>query len=512
MRSSSPNPAFIKKDFSYNSVIVFLLLLALAQVTAINSSFVNLTATFFLFVSCFLSLKYFQRLTISYFPNSFIILFGSFSALCALPLLGRTLIGQSLVEGLNAPSFTVGMIFVFNSCALLSHWLYTKSQFIHKFRDRLRLITTPANALRLNNYKAVLISLFGVLALFLGSNVGGAIGKIIGAFSNLGNAALAAYFLGLIHSRANKTEKPLPRISWIIPTIFFILSIGLGIYYNSRNAFAFPILIAILSVFYIWFALGYRYTLRRFALLGISLFIVFSLLSQINSAMLIARTYRKILNPAELVSLTLNSTTKGSEIINKYSSRSWWKEDYYGNEFVNRLSAIKMIDNTLFIANALTDQQKDDYSSFQSIRFVSILPEPALRFFGFSASAKEEVNQLSSADLLFGFYSGRNIKSRLTGSFMSDAFLLFGWYSPVVFSVLLLMVFPLCDVFVLPLANSSHACIPSVLGMLLLPRFFLYLQSGTVVQMSVGIVRLMLEMYLVFLVASKITKLRLRSS
>lgn len=511
MHSSISNPAFLKKGFPYDSVIVFLLLLALAQVTAINSSLTNFTATFFLFASCFLSLKYFQRLTISYFPNSFIILFGSFSALCALPLLGRTLLGRSLVEDLNAPTFTFGLIFVFNSCVLLSHWLYTKSRFIRKFRDRLRLITTPANSLRVNNYKAVLISLFGLMTLFLGSNVGGALGKIISAFSSLGNAALAAYFLGLIHSLANKTEKPLPRIAWIIPAVFFILSVGIGIYFNSRNAFAFPILIAMISVFYIWIALGYRFGLRRIALIGISLFLAFSLISGISSAMLLARSYRDIVSPTELVSITLDLAAKGSTF-NKSSSTSWWKEDYYGNEFANRLSAVKMIDNTLYIANTLTDQQKDEYSSFQSIRFVSILPEPALRFFGFSASAKEEVNQLSSADLLFSLYSGRDIKSRLTGSFMSDATLLFGWYSPVVLLVLFLMVFPLCDVFVLPLANSSHACIPSVLGMLLLPMFFLYLQSGTVVDMSVGIVRVMLELYLVFLVASKITRLRLRSS
>lgn len=506
MLSSISKPVFIKKGFPYNSAIAFLFLLVLVQVTTIDLSLANITASFFLFSSCFLSLKYFQYLTISFCPNSFIILFGSFSALCALPLLGRTLLGRSLVEGLNAPSFTAGMIFVFNSCALLNHWLYTKSLFIRKLRDRLRLITFQTNAFRLNNYKALLLSIFGVVALLVGSNLEGATGKVIGAFGNLGSAALAAYLLGLVHSLANKTEKPLPRISLIIPIIFFLLSIGIAIYYNSRNAFAVPILIAIISLFYIWFALGYRYTLRRVALLGISLFLAFSLLSGISSAILLARSYRGYLSSPELASKTFDLVIEGSKI-NRYGSASWWKEDYYGNEFLNRLSAIKMIDNTLFISNNLTDEQKAHYSSFQLTRLVSIFPAPALRLFGFSLLAKEEVNQLSSADLLLGFYSGNVIKSRLTGSFISDASLLFGWYSPVVLLVLFLMVFPLCDVFVLPLANSAQGCIPSVLGMLLFPRFFLYLQSGTIVDMSVGIARAMFELFLVFIVASKITKI-----
>ena len=93
-------------------------------------------------------------------------------------------------------------------------------------------------------------------------------------------------------------------------------------------------------------------------------------------------------------------------------------EDYYVNEFLNRFSAIKMLDNTLYISSNLANEQKDYYRSFQLTRLISILPQPVLSFFGFSISAKERL-KLSSADLLLGFYSGRIMQSRLTGSFMS---------------------------------------------------------------------------------------------
>jgi len=506
MHSSISNTAFTKNSFPYNSAIVSLFFLALVQVIAIDSSLINLTATFLLFASCFLSLKYFQRLAILSFPNSFIILFGSFSALCALPLLGRTLLGRSLIVDLNAPNLTFELIFIFNSFALLSHWLYTKSSFICEIRNRLRLTTFPANALRLSNSTAVVISTLGLVASFVGSNVEGVASKLIAPFSILSNTALVAYFLSLVHSLIIKNNS-LPRVSWITPVIFFVISIAQGIFYNSRSAFMSPILIAIISLSYIWFALQYRFNLKNVALSGISLFLTISLLSGISSAILLSRSLRSDVSPSELFAITLDLSSQG-ETFNG-SSTSWWNEDYYGNEFFNRFSTIKMIDNTLIISNNLTDEQKAVYSSFQSTRLVSILPEPALRLFGFSASAKNEVNQLSSADLLFSFYSGRDIKSRLTGSFMSDAYLLLGWYSPIVLSVVFLIVFPLCDVFVIPSANSAQACIPSVVGMLIWPRLFLYLQSATIVDMSVGIVRLMLELFLVFLVASKISNFRI---
>lgn len=512
MHSSISNPAFIKKNFPYYSSIAFLFLLALVQVIAINLSLANLTSTFFLVASCFLSLRYFQSLTISLFPNSFIILFGSFSALCALPLLGRTLVGRSLVEDLNAPILTFGMIFIFNSCALLSHWLYSKSSFICEIKNRLRLIISPANALILSSYTAFIMSTLGVVALFVGSNVQGPTGKFISAFSILSNTALAAYFLSLIYSLAVKKKQSLPRITWITPAIFFVISILLGIFFNSRNAFMTPILTAIISIFYIWFALGYRFKLKNLALSVISLFLAFSLLSGISSAILTARSFRADLSPTELFSLTLDYSSQGKKILNRYNSTSPWNEDYYGNEFLNRFSGIAMIDTTLNISNNLTDKEKANYFSFQSIRLISILPEPALRFFGFSTSAKKEVNELSSTDLLFSFYLGRDIRSKLTGSFISDAYLVLGWFSPVVLSALFLMVFPLCDVFVISVIKSAHNYIPSLMGMLLLPRFFLYLQSGTIVDMSVAIVRAMIELLLVSFLASKFAKLKLQRS
>ena len=89
-----------------------------------------------------------------------------------------------------------------------------------------------------------------------------------------------------------------------------------------------------------------------------------------------------------------------------------------------------MVDNTVTIANRLSDDQKVDYISFQRTRLVSILPGPALQLLGISQADKARVNSLSSADLLLGYYSGLVTKSRLTGSFMSDAYILFGWYSP----------------------------------------------------------------------------------
>jgi len=505
------NAYFIKKGFPYTFTIYVLFFLSLIQCFAIDSSSINLLATFLLLSSCFLSLAYFKRLSIASFPNSFIVLFGSFSALCMLPLILRTFSGKSLVVDMNAPGYTFSMIFIFNSCALLIHFIYTQISFIRRLRDRLRFIVYPANAVILNNSSALFIGLVGFAIHFRSVGLQGDIGKVISMFSNLGNVGLVAYFIQLIYYFANRGEKPLPKISLIVPVMFFVASIAQGLYFNSRNTFAAPILISSVALSYLWFAFGYRFKIKYVVLTGISLFLLLSLISGISSAILMARSYRGSISATELFSTTLDFMLSGITIDKYDDPTSWWKENYYDSEFANRFSAIKMIDNTLYIADKMTNEQRNDYASFQLTRLVSILPTPLLTLFGGSGSSKFEVNQLSSADYLLEIFSGVSRISRLTGSFMSDAYILFGWFSPFILSLLFLIIFPVCDVFVINLVNSAQNCIPSVLGLSITPILFMYLQSATIVDMSVGILRTMLELSLVFLFASRISKLSFRS-
>jgi hypothetical protein len=93
--------------------------------------------------------------------------------------------------------------------------------------------------------------------------------------------------------------------------MFFVASIGQGLYFNSRNAFAAPILISSVALSFLWLAFGYRFKIKYVILTGISLFLVLSLISGISSAILLARAYRGSLSPTELFSTTLDFMFKG---------------------------------------------------------------------------------------------------------------------------------------------------------------------------------------------------------
>ena len=174
MPGLAKNTYFVRKSFPFNLVLIALIVLSLFQIVVLDSSFNNVFSVIFLLISCLMSLLYFQKLSISNFPNSFFVLLGSFLSLCALPIVGRTLVAQSLVQGLNTPIFTFGMVFIFNTCSLVSHYFYTHSHTFLRLRSFLRGVIQPANNFSLNNTRALLISFIGFGALFLSAgSIGG---------------------------------------------------------------------------------------------------------------------------------------------------------------------------------------------------------------------------------------------------------------------------------------------------------------------------------------------------
>ena len=160
----------------------------------------------------------------------------------------------------------------------------------------------------------------------------------------------------------------------------------MGIYLNSRGAFLAPILITGVLLIYLWFSQGYRFKAKYCALVLLSLYLSFILLSGVSSAILVARAYRGSISAGELFTITYDMILSGSKLNQGTDSSSWWRENYYNNNYLDRFSTIQMIDNTLYIARSLPKDERDYYSSFQLIRLTSILPSPILQLFGGSIS------------------------------------------------------------------------------------------------------------------------------
>jgi hypothetical protein len=473
---------------------------SILQVALIDSSSANFSAVLLVFIAFFFSSFYLKYLLISCFPNSFLILLGFVIGPCVLPLCLRTLEGKSLVDGLHEPLLTFGSITLFVIISIVAHYAYSKSSFLLMFRrkiyKKLRFYLDPQVKL----LPSLLIASIGAMALFIQSASGGVFSKLLSAFLPFRNFPLAIFLYIYLKKQICLGTKPPSRPLFISVILIYILSVVIGITYNTRMAFIEPLVIVFCIFCFKRLALFIPFGKGFLIGLVLILAIAIPLLDNLSASITLVRAYRSSVTPQEIFSMTIKSLTqaKPERQINA-ANESWWNEQYYRNEFMNRFSPIKMIDNTLYIQQRVSQSQISQYTQIQFIRLVSILPKPLPSFFGVTGEQKEEVNRSSAADIQFGFISDSDTQGRkLTGSFISDLYILFGPpFSLVVYCCVLMIVFPVSDVFVSQSQDQKDVLIPSPLGILLGPDHFLLFSNSSVVDM-IGYLRLVVEFSLAF--------------
>ncbi|QPN59118.1 hypothetical protein H8F24_13640 [Synechococcus sp. CBW1002] len=488
-----------RKEFPYTVSLILLAVFLIVQVASIESSFQNLLAASLLYIAYFFSSLYFKSLRIFAYPNSFLILLGFVIGFCAMPLVLRTLEGKSLVDGLYEPISTFGSIFLFTLISLASHYLYTRSRSLSDLRAVLiRLFRQNFNQTP-RTVPLILIASVGLGALFISSASDGAFSKLLKAFSPLINLPLAAYLLLHIKSQANSGSKSPSRPLLIIVGILYAATLFIGMYFNTRFAFIQPLILVFSALCFVRLGLAVPFRANVIIALLIGSFLLNSFLTNLSYSIAMSRAYRSTIDPAELVSLTIENFTKEKADNIVYQGKSlWWNERYYNSEFSNRFSPIKNLDNLLHINQGLGASDVSEYSNNQLIRLISILPNPLPGLFGVTPEQKEEINQFSSADWLFGSISSSLEERRLTGNFIPDTIILYDFFAPFIYALLMLIIFTISDAFVIPLGRSNDLFAPSPLGMLFASQNIMFFASGTLVDLTVGHVRYLLQTSVAF--------------
>lgn len=507
-KTQEKNPSI--KTAIYVNVSIFLAICVVVQLLAIDSSIENLCVSLSLFFTTLISLKYLNSLQASYFPNSFLILIGFVIGLCTMPLAIRTFEVQSLSAGLNEPIFTFGSISLFVLVTVLAHYVYVRLPILIRLRNFTINRLNPYLGLTPNFTSSVIMSTIGLAAYFINSDSGGVGIKLIKALLPLVNILFSLYCLSLIKSQFNLGQRPSKILAFLV-ILFFAASVILAILQNSRFIFVQSFILIIGASLFSILGLGRALKLKIVLPTILCCFILFPLLTNLTSSIAFARTWRTSASQLELLSLTVDHLVNSKEKFSVYTDKSnWWDEEYYTNELLNRLSNIKNIDNSLYIYKNIDSSRILDYQHFQLVRFVSILPNPLPSIFGVSASEKKEVNQFSSSDVLVGFISSTTESKRLTSSFISDSFLLFGFSAPIIYFFILLIVFPLSDLFSIPLQYENKLLVLSCLGILMIPVHFLFFSTGSIVDITVGYIRSIFQLSLAFFLLSRLFLIRLR--
>ena len=263
---------------------------------------------------------------------------------------------------------------------------------------------------------------------------GNAGGKFLLGLNYLMYAPLCLIFPSFMNVRYSNQ-----KFVWIYIAVIFIINIAS----NSRQSIIAPIgILAILFLMYL-VVNNLRVTdylsSAKIVFLGLFLFLILNLLSNISIAMLYTRKIRSDVNKLELFQKTI--ATIGDEALmsqlkaeqdkvegNQFISyRQGWTEQYIDNFMLARYANMRITDQTLYYAEKKgygNMQMRDDFIG----RVIALFPTPILRFF--RVYLDKGSMEFSRGDILYGSgFGGYRVTSHL-----GDGLATFGfWYFPIQF-------------------------------------------------------------------------------
>ncbi len=399
--------------------------------------------------------------------------------------------GKPLVFNLKYPN----SVFLHNLLAffiiLVSFYFYTtffqriRYSLSNFFLKHTQLYATPYN------YQLWLMGFIGVAGMSItrifgaeGGEEAGIMIKIIQGLSIYAYAPLYIFLAPLyLGQQKNISNNSRP---FLIGYVFFLLLIG--ILMNSRGAFMQGL--AGLGISYLLgLLLGcfpHRiFTFRNTLLFGASLWIITGPLSDLGTAMVIARSQRGEVNPTELLNVTLR-IYQDKEQLNAYKSIALdqrnslsleWNEYYFDNIFAARFSNLKFVDASLEHYYRLDSPSKNESMYRYSIdRTLAILPSPVLNFLNIEID-KYKVIGSSYGDYLLALSTGNQsyLGGYRVGHFAGVGMAAFGW------TYLLIMLLALTPNFLL-LDLLYHKGKFSIVSLIFIPKIFSHvgLLSGNI--------------------------------
>jgi hypothetical protein len=224
----------------------------------------------------------------------------------------------------------------------------------------------------------------------------------------------------------------------------------IGIASNARIAFGAGMLIIALSC--IVCILSGRISVRPrqivwMTVLILALLPIFSLLSDLATAIVIVRAERSELSPMETINSTVSTFLDGSavevqrEIDDIISSN--YNEVYIGNPFFKKIVLTKHVDRNLSEVSNFSQAQVDEARKLFWDRTLAILPTPVLRMVALDVN-KDDL-AFSSGDFYWSITSGEAMEGFRTGSSIADGGAIMGLFYVPLLAVLILINYIIFD-------------------------------------------------------------------
>lgn len=366
------------------------------------------------FLAIYVAFTY-KRLT--QYPLSTLIVLGFGFILNLVPLLLTTAERKPLIFNLNLPIYTFFHCFLITCVALLAHAAYRKliilqrvKLFVQSLLIRMRLFDQIA-------FKEVwLYAIIGFIATYFNRADSLGVGpqitglpsspllKLIEGFKFL-TAIPVVYYLQSLWSPRRFSNLGIIR-SPLVNVVVYILSLSLvAIATNTRAVVLLPLATLFLGL--IMGALYGLFRLKSSILIGVfvALFFMAPLVSDLTSAMRMARGFRGDVSPVDLVFITFDNLQDRDGlrrfqegVAQSYETSGLWDMSYYDNELINRFANIKVVDQSLELDTEIGPQGRIEMLDHHINRMISVLPTPFITALGFRPELKAETITMSWGD------------------------------------------------------------------------------------------------------------------
>jgi hypothetical protein len=459
-----------------------------------------------------------RRNLLAEYPISTLMMLGYLSYYFLLPPLATFIEGKSLTNNLDRPALVLLHAFVSLVSLILAHSIYRHWRpamsirwFVsRKIYQRFGFFRAPTS------FHLLIMGSIGLIAMAVQVFIVGNYKEEVLGFSNKLMQGLypLAYLPYVILVRKLIGQDGRYDRKWLFILLGFTILISIvSLGMNSRASLYAGVTSIFLAYFY-GLAVGfYKGTLWKMVLTIFVVIVISGPTTDLADSMVIARESRSKISAAELVSETIK-VFQDKEALNSFQMYgreigSVSDEWYVDNLFMARLCNLKYADLSIHLALSMGKFTKAYMREIEIQRILINFPRPLIKILGLPVD-KDFVGAASSGDFMLYAATGNEyvLGGFRSGSIFGNGFALFGWFYPIVFSLIVMFTFPLADsltsrISVMPSNQSGSKWVPLFSPMVIIGFFswFIYLTSAAAgIESLLGLLNYLLRGWIQILV------------
>lgn len=473
-----------------NTVLLCLTLLAFAAQFIIDFSTDNIAANCIILSSVLATLLYFRwTKALETHPLSSFAIFGFCVTSELGALLAQTVAWRSVGTGLHQPLVTFSMLTMYMVIALLAHTLFRvltaassdKPGLVRHTFQKLGVYATPS---------VINVWIMGGVGVFF---------LLLARFSPVANGlsflAWVPFLIPIYAQQSEPTTYCNIKRSYLMLVAYAVLIALIAMAFNARGM----MLAGVATVALLFLLVGMRsnklvtaQNLLRIGMLGLLGAVLSWPASILVTAMAVARSDRDKASGYEMVKKTLDNFQNPEKLeiyrrqVAAHDLHSSYEENYIDNPMLARFVITKFHDNAIYFAEKISDKGSEEVIKTSGDFLWATLPQPWLD--ALEIDVDKAKMQFSMGDVLVHFAVGTPLSGERTGSIFGQGWAIFGYFFPVIYFAMCLVLFAALDIFAIQASSGKVAL--TVIGMLnVWPSFLFGITADSLHHLFMGVVR-----------------------